>query len=131
MIKCKNRRFYPLELLNSLVYSMIYLDRFSLVVFKKSSVSGPGILGGYGGSNIRVGWININFSKIDPKQKQTNVGHHVADEIINGNSEKMCYNVKKVVASVFEKKLKVIYDSIQKKLCWLLLKEYQNLVTSI
>ena len=41
----------------------------------------------------------------------------MADEIINGNSEKMCYNVKKVVASVFEKKLKVIYDSIQKKLC--------------
>ena len=68
------------------------------------------------GSNIRVGWININFSKFDPKQKQTNIGHFVTDEIINGNSKKMCYNVKKVLVSVFERKLKVIYNLIQKKL---------------
>ena len=37
------------------------------------------------GYNIRVGWININFSKFNPKQKQTNVGHSVTDEIISGN----------------------------------------------
>ena len=66
MIKCKNQRFYPLELLNSLVYSMVYLDRFAISIFENRgldferakiqppifasgpSVSGPGILGGYG-----------------------------------------------------------------------------------
>ena len=38
----------------------------------------------------------------------------------------MCYNVqKKVVFKVFERKLKVIYDLIQKKLCGALLKEHQ------
>ena len=41
------------------------------------------------GSNIRVSWIKINFSKFDPKQKQTNVGHCVTDEIINGNSKNL------------------------------------------
>ena len=78
------------------------------------------------GSKIGVGWIKINFSKFDPKKKQTNFGHSVRDEITNGNSKKMCYNVKKVVVSVFEKKLKVIYDLIQKKLCGPLLKEHHK-----
>ena len=47
------------------------------------------------GSNIWVGWIKINFKKICPEQKQTNVGHSLTDEIINGNSENMSYNIKK------------------------------------
>ena len=78
------------------------------------------------GSNIRVGWIKINFSKFDPKQKQTNVGHFVTDEIINCNSKKMCYNVKKVAVSVFERKLKVIYDLIQKNYVDRFLKSTEN-----
>ena len=46
------------------------------------------------GSNIWVDWINIKYSKIGPKQKQTNVKHSVTDEIINGNSKNIGYNVK-------------------------------------
>ena len=62
------------------------------------------------GSNIRVGWININFSKFDPKQKQTNVGHYVADEIINGNSKNIGYKVKKGEVLSLKRKLKVVND---------------------
>ena len=54
----------------------------------------------------------MNFLKIGPEQKQTNVGHSVTDEIINCNSKNIGYNVKKEKAAVsaFERKLKVDYD---------------------
>ena len=35
------------------------------------------------------------ISKFDPKQKQTNIGHSVTDEIINGNPKNIGYRVKK------------------------------------
>ena len=47
------------------------------------------------GSNIWLGWIKINFSKIGPKQKQTNVQHSETEDIINSNPQNICFNVKK------------------------------------
>ena len=58
--------------------------------------------------------ININFSKIGPEQKQTNVGHSETDEIINGNSQNIGCDIKKASASAFERKSKAVYDLIQK-----------------
>ena len=52
-------------------------------------------------SNVWVGWIKIYFSKIGTEQKQTNVGHPVTDEIINGNYKNMSCNVKKEAAIAF------------------------------
>ena len=62
------------------------------------------------GSNIRVGWIKINYIKFDLKQKETNVGHYVADEIINGNSKNIGYKVKKGEILALKRKLKVVND---------------------
>ena len=75
-------------------------------------------------SNIWVAWIKIYFPKIGPEQKQTNVGHSETDEIIYGNSKNIGCNVKKAAVSAFERKSKVVYDLIQKKLCGPLLKEH-------
>ena len=80
------------------------------------------------GSNIRVGWIKTIFPKFDSKQKQTNVGHFVTDEIINSNSKKMCYNLKNVVVSVFKKNWKLFMIWYKKKLCWPLLKEHKKII---
>ena len=52
----------------------------------------------------------INFSKFNLKQKQTNVGHSVADEIINGNSKNIEYTVKTSAVLKFERKWKVFND---------------------
>ena len=62
------------------------------------------------GSNIRVGLIKINFSKFDSKLKQTNVGHSVTDEIINGNSKNKGYRVKIGKVLAFKRNLKVVND---------------------
>ena len=69
------------------------------------------------GSNVWGDWIKINFKKIGPEQNQTNVGHSVTDEIINGNSENIGLNVKKEAVSAFMRKSKIVSDLIQKKLC--------------
>ena len=49
-------------------------------------------------------------SKFDPKQKQTNVGHSVRDEIINDNSKNIGYKVKKGQVLAFERKSKIVND---------------------
>ena len=58
------------------------------------------------GSNFWVGWIKMNFSNFNLKQKQTNVWHFVTDGIIKSNSKKMSYNVKKSNSFSFWKKIK-------------------------
>ena len=77
------------------------------------------------GSNIWLGWIKINFSKIGPKQKQTNVQHSETEDIINGNPQNICFNVKKTV-SVLKTKTKVVYDLMKNKLLGPLLKEHNS-----
>ena len=54
--------------------------------------------------------IKINFSKFDLKQKQTNVGHSVTDEIISGNSKNIKYIVKKGEVLAFKRKSRVVND---------------------
>ena len=62
------------------------------------------------GSNVWVDWIRINFSKFDLKQTQTNFGHSIADEIINGIFKNLRYRVKKGAVSAFKIKPKIVDD---------------------
>ena len=53
--------------------------------------------------------------KLDLKQKQTNVGHSVTDEIINGNYKNIGYRVKKDEVLAFKNKyLKLLAISPKK-----------------
>ena len=54
--------------------------------------------------------IKINFSNFDPKQKQTNVGHYMNNEIINGDYENIKYKLRISAVSAFERKSKVVDD---------------------
>ena len=56
-----------------------------------------------------------NFSKFDPKQKQTKVGHSVTDEIINGNSKNIGCIIKKAEVLAFKRKSRVVNDFAKKK----------------
>ena len=48
------------------------------------------------GSSVWVGWIQDKFFlKFDPKQNQTNVGHSVTNEIINGCSRNIRFKLRK------------------------------------
>ena len=70
----------------------------------------------------------IIFPKIGPEQKQAKIGHSMTDEIINYNSKKVSFNVKKKEAvSALKRKSKVVYDLIQKKLRGPLLKEHRGI----
>ena len=63
-----------------------------------------------------------------PRNKnKANVRHSVTNEIITSNSKNIGYNVKKDVVLTVERKSKVVYELIEKKLCGPILKERQFL----
>ena len=89
-------------------------------------------------SNVWVGWIKITFSKISPKQKQTNVGYSVTNKVINSNFKNIGHDVKKEAVSAFKvnRKLlmlwyKIIMRTASKGAPWFLYKHLKTLVSVV